>query len=619
MLTKQYLEEFRDQYQKNCYALNEWGDRLFEKVDREAWIALLRQRSKEIRRLFREDEELLKELKERIPADFSVEEADALFDMTMELYLGGLDDIELIIRLCKALLPFYEKKSDAKHLLMLYKTLGDQYAIFYRLIKEEQRVDQVFFYYRKCVALRDRYSEIDEPRIRLMLFYAYYNLIMFLGHFEKASFSENYALICEMKGFAESEEVQRLDGQDEEFRGNLAETFGETYMELLFLAKRAWPFDAETKADYEAFRDRFLLPMQEEGRLDTRSSFVIRLLNGEAEEKVWLEEYYTYLLTTIPKIDFQDSDARREKLPELLNCFISSEFYLDCLKNSQLSDEEKFQKGRPVVRKGNEIAGQIPYLFQTQMANSFLAEWFTAIEPFLESGEERIGMLCNFLLRRQPVTYIHSLMVSDIARRIAETLIAKEPDKLIGILDCMDKEAVMARREELLQYVMNCGLLHDIGKCFITDVINRQSRALSDEEFQLIKWHPLLGRKVVNDTQSFDIYYDVILGHHKSYDGKFGYPASFDNVNAKHRIMIDLISIADSIDAATDILGRNYSEGKDFVKVLGELKEGAGSRYNPVLVRLIGEDEELIRELGSMTSDGRFEVYRRVYEEINLA
>ena len=176
---------------------------------------------------------------------------------------------------------------------------------------------------------------------------------------------------------------------------------------------------------------------------------------------------------------------------------------------------------------------------------------------------------------------------------------------------------VRAGKEELQQYVSNSGLLHDIGKCYITDVINRQSRALSDDEFRLIKRHPELGLKVVNNSEKLSAYYDVIMGHHKSYDGKSGYPAGFDNKHSKIRILIDLITIADSIDAATDILGRNYSEGKTFLKVLEELQAGAGTRYNPTLVKLIQEDEDLIGRLSDLTREGRYEVYRQVFEEIN--
>ena len=50
-----------------------------------------------------------------------------------------------------------------------------------------------------------------------------------------------------------------------------------------------------------------------------------------------------------------------------------------------------------------------------------------------------------------------------------------------------------------------------------------------------------------------------MIGHHKDYDGKNGYPVYFDKTKSKYKIIIDLIRIADAIDAGTDCYGRNYS------------------------------------------------------------
>ena len=107
-----------------------------------------------------------------------------------------------------------------------------------------------------------------------------------------------------------------------------------------------------------------------------------------------------------------------------------------------------------------------------------------------------------------------------------------------------------------------------------------------------------------------------MLGHHKWYDGKMGYPMDFDNTKSKYKIAIDIISIADSIDAATDILGRNYTLGKDFDSLLKELEDGAGVRYNPNIVKLISMDEVLKSKLRYLTKYGRERVYYEAYKEI---
>ena len=75
----------------------------------------------------------------------------------------------------------------------------------------------------------------------------------------------------------------------------------------------------------------------------------------------------------------------------------------------------------------------------------------------------------------------------------------------------------------------------------------------------------------------------------------------------------DLVTIADCTDAATDILGRNYAEGKTFETVLQEFIRGAGTRYNPDIVECIKNDGELIGKLTELTTESRMEIYKKVY------
>jgi HD-GYP domain-containing protein (c-di-GMP phosphodiesterase class II) len=70
------------------------------------------------------------------------------------------------------------------------------------------------------------------------------------------------------------------------------------------------------------------------------------------------------------------------------------------------------------------------------------------------------------------------------------------------------------------------------------------------------------------------------------------------------------------MDAATDVLGRNYAKGKDFAQLFAELKEGSGTRYNPRIVSLIEECQDLYDKLAYITSQGRYKIYREAYREI---
>ena len=202
-------------------------------------------------------------------------------------------------------------------------------------------------------------------------------------------------------------------------------------------------------------------------------------------------------------------------------------------------------------------------------------------------------------------------MVKKITAAIATEIIEKKKELLDSLrfigYDTDDK---------ILQYLQDAALYHDLGKCLTVGVINLQNRKLTDEEFKYIKMHPSKSKLLFGNDTSFKEFYDVMIGHHKYYDGNGGYPEDFDNVHSRYRIAIDLISIADSIDAATDILGRNYTSGKDFNTLLKELVENKGTRYNPEIVDFIVNNKKLKEELENLTGKNRASVYYDVYSEI---
>lgn len=203
-----------------------------------------------------------------------------------------------------------------------------------------------------------------------------------------------------------------------------------------------------------------------------------------------------------------------------------------------------------------------------------------------------------------------------LADTILEQIIQNRPALLLSLPFYKTAADVQKNAEKLHDYVSHAAFYHDIGKNRIAAVINQQIRKLSDDEFALIRQHPEHPETgVLKGSSNFVQYYDIIAGHHKSYDGKTGYPAYFDNVHSPFRILIDLITICDCLDASTDRLGRNYAGGKKFEEVLLELKQGMGTRYNPDIVNLILENETLKKDLNTIVTDGRQEVYYQTYKE----
>src|SRR5258706_11306499 len=67
------------------------------------------------------------------------------------------------------------------------------------------------------------------------------------------------------------------------------------------------------------------------------------------------------------------------------------------------------------------------------------------------------------------------------------------------------------------------GMLHDLGKLVIMDNILRKPRQLTEEEFELIRTHPVVGDKILKPLRFLSCEAKAVRHHHERYDGK-GYP-----------------------------------------------------------------------------------------------
>ena len=136
-----------------------------------------------------------------------------------------------------------------------------------------------------------------------------------------------------------------------------------------------------------------------------------------------------------------------------------------------------------------------------------------------------------------------------------------------------------AKNDEALRKI---ALLHDIGKIGIPDAVFNKPSRLTDEEYEIMKSHVLIGGDILKD---FTIVQDVADGaryHHERYDGK-GYAKGLKGeeipLNAR------IIGIADAFDAMTS--NRVYRQKMDMDYVLSELHKGSGTQFDPNIVKIM--------------------------------
>ena len=601
-LTKEFVTEFSEKYISNLDALNKWNERLQEEHSEDEWFRLLKERSRKIRDIYDENQQLLKRLYEALPdTGDSICAEDAAFaqELVHNLYHKGIDDVSILMWLAEHALSYYEGTDDYDSIISLNLVLGNELAVFFRLIHDPEGTKKALDAYRKVISCKDHFGELTTNRAKTALIYSYYNLPMFTGHFEAGGFGDCYALYKEAVEFYSSPAVVA----ETELADEVSETLKELTSEILSCAVKLYIKNKEEEELLNEFLKDTIIPLRDKNELDIRSEMIVSLLLKETSEAEWCDKYVTWLEENVPTLNYENS-VLYEEISKFSEYHSLSLYLVTHLQECDLTEEQRTSYTRRVLNGMLSFVEDIPYPFLTEMVNSMLAEWFNVAGPLLESAYVKREVLFKFIIRRQPVTFIHSSMVEAIVTLIGSKILEVKPE-LFGDID----------DDDILSFITECAFVHDVGKCLITDVINRQNRALTESEFAFIKRHPSLGVKVAT-VAALEPYKDVIYGHHKSYDGKRGYPEDFDNTASPIRFVIDLISIADSIDAATDILGRNYASGKNFDDVFRELEEGAGTRYNPDIVNIISENRELYDDLYDLTGKGRFEIYRDCYREI---
>lgn len=121
-------------------------------------------------------------------------------------------------------------------------------------------------------------------------------------------------------------------------------------------------------------------------------------------------------------------------------------------------------------------------------------------------------------------------------------------------------------------YIM--ALMHDVGKIGIPDAIINKPGALTNEEFKIIKSHPVIGADILKEVDAFEKISEIALNHHERVDGK-GYPNGLTGNEISDEVAI--VSVADAYDAMTS--QRSYRDIMEQAEVRAEIKKGIGTQF----------------------------------------
>lgn len=206
-----------------------------------------------------------------------------------------------------------------------------------------------------------------------------------------------------------------------------------------------------------------------------------------------------------------------------------------------------------------------------------------------------IMMVCSFIafiLLHRILNYIKAFKYSydeqleGIVKGVIATLELKDPytrghsERVAAYAMNMAEATGKFKPSELNNYYYAC-LLHDIGKVNIPDAILTKPGKLTDEEFEIIKTHPVVGAEAIRDVEGIADNIDVITHHHERWDGK-GYPDGLAGENIP--FLARVTAVADAFDAMTS--SRSYRPALEFEVAYQRIIDGQGSQFDPQMVKL---------------------------------
>lgn len=178
-----------------------------------------------------------------------------------------------------------------------------------------------------------------------------------------------------------------------------------------------------------------------------------------------------------------------------------------------------------------------------------------------QAHRETLKALATALASKDPDTYRHSERVVSYSLRLG--------------LECL----LSNRDLKALEYG---AFLHDIGKIGIPDSILRKPGRLTEEEWVVMREHPIRGKEMLSDIEFLQGAERVVAQHHEKWDGS-GYPLGLcgEEIDLCARIF----AVADTYDAITS--DRVYKRAQTHAEAWEELIRLSGIHFDPAVIKAL--------------------------------
>ena len=192
---------------------------------------------------------------------------------------------------------------------------------------------------------------------------------------------------------------------------------------------------------------------------------------------------------------------------------------------------------------------------------------------YQELALESIFAIVNIIEAKDELTEGHSVRVAGYSMALAKA---------------------MGYDEQKVDEVYQTGLLHDVGKIGIPDLILKKEGKLTTEEYGEIKEHTSIGGHILAAIETMGYLADGAKYHHERFDGT-GYPQGLKGEEIPE--IGRIIAVADVYDAL--VSKRHYKEPMDLETARQEILKGSGTQFDPRIVQVFLKllDEGSIRSI----------------------
>ena len=200
-----------------------------------------------------------------------------------------------------------------------------------------------------------------------------------------------------------------------------------------------------------------------------------------------------------------------------------------------------------------------------------------------KNNQMMVEVLSQIMEFRNGESGLHVVHINTLTRLLLERLVENTDAYNLTPDDCY--------------LISTASAFHDIGKVGIDESILNKPGKLTEEEFETMKKHTLIGASMLDklehykDEKMIKIAYQICRWHHERYDGK-GYPDGL--IGEQIPIAAQVVSVADVYDAL--VSKRVYKDAYSHEQAMKMILNGECGAFNPLLMEVLVEIQDKIKE-----------------------